>query len=32
MKTPVFLDCRNIYSPTEWIDAGFKFDNVGKLK
>ncbi|MBC8213928.1 MAG: UDP-glucose/GDP-mannose dehydrogenase family protein [Candidatus Marinimicrobia bacterium] len=32
MKTPVMLDCRNIYNPSKWRNAGFEFDNVGKLK
>jgi UDPglucose 6-dehydrogenase len=32
MKSPNFLDCRNIYNPEEWRSIGFKFDNIGRLK
>ncbi len=30
MKNPNFLDCRNIYTPKLWTEAGMNFDNVGK--
>ena len=32
MKGNVFFDCRNIYKPDVWINAGFNFGNVGRLK
>jgi UDPglucose 6-dehydrogenase len=32
MKGNVFLDSRNIYKPDIWREAGFKFDNMGRLK
>jgi len=30
MKTPNFLDCRNIFNPKLWIETGINFNNIGK--
>ena len=32
MKTNIFMDCRNIYKPSEWINEGFKFKNIGRIE
>lgn len=31
MNGNVFFDCRNIYKPDIWINAGFNFGNVGRM-
>ena len=30
MKNLIFMDCRNIYSPQDWIEEGFTFKNIGR--
>ena len=32
MKNNIFMDCRNIYKPSEWINEGFKFKNIGRIE
>ena len=30
MKELVFMDCRNVYEPQNWINEGFIFKNIGR--
>ena len=32
MNGNIFMDTRNIYNPKDWIDEGFNFTNLGRLK
>ena len=32
MKDKVFIDCRNIFNPKDWNDAGFVFENLGRVE
>ena len=32
MNGNIFMDTRNIYKPKDWIDEGFNFTNLGRLK
>ena len=31
MRTPVIVDCRNIYEPSRMEDLGFRYYSVGRL-